>query len=114
MGPPGPMNILAWNYQGMGLDSTVGEPRDLIRSYNPTVVFLSETKKKASAMERLKWRLAFRNGVCLDCDSLSGGLALWWRDNIQVTIRPWCQYFIDTEIQWEGKTCRFTGFYREP
>ncbi|XP_073361310.1 uncharacterized protein [Aegilops tauschii subsp. strangulata] len=65
-------------------------------------------------MQRLMWRLGFRNGVAVDCEGLSGGLALWWRDNLQVTVRPWCQYFIDAEIQFEGKTCRFTGFYGEP
>ena len=33
---------------------------------------------------------------------------------MQVNIRPWCQYFIDAEMIWEGKTYRFTGFYGEP
>ena len=80
------------------MDSTVGKLHDMIRSYNPMVVFLTKTKKKTSAMERLKWRLGFRNGVVMDCEGLSGGLALWWRDNIQVTVRPWCQYFIDGKI----------------
>ena len=108
------MNILAWNYRGLGLDSTVGELRDLIRSYNPAVVFLCETKKKARAMERLKWSLGFTSGVAVDCKGRSGGLALWWRDHVQVTVRPWCQYFIDAVVSVEGKTCTITGFYGEP
>jgi hypothetical protein len=33
---------------------------------------------------------------------------------VQVTLRPWSQYFVDAAITWEGKTCRFTGFYGEP
>ena len=61
------------------MDSIVGELRDLIRSYNPAVVFLSETKKKARAMEKPKWSLGFKSGVAVDCQGLSGGLALWWR-----------------------------------
>lgn len=92
------MNMLAWNYHGLGLDPTVGELRDLIWSYNPVVVFLYETKKKAMAMERLNWSLGFRQGVAVDCEGKSGGLALWWRDNLQVSVRPWCQYFLDVEI----------------
>ena len=39
------MKIIAWNCRGLGLDPTVGELRELIRSYNPEVVFLSEIKK---------------------------------------------------------------------
>ena len=96
------------------MDSTVGELRDLIRSYNPAVVFLCETKKKARAMVRLKWSLGFRCGMAVDCQGRSGGLALWWRENVKVTMRPWCQYFIDAEIEWESKLYRITGFYGEP
>ena len=66
------MNLLAWNYQGMGLDSTVGELRDLIWSYNSAVVFLCETKKKARAMERLKRILGFRCGMAVDSQGRSG------------------------------------------
>ncbi|XP_073367971.1 uncharacterized protein [Aegilops tauschii subsp. strangulata] len=65
-------------------------------------------------MEKLKWRLGFRNGLAVDCNGKSGGLALWWRDHIQVTVRPWCQYYIDAEICADGHTWRFTGIYGEP
>ena len=39
---------------------------------------------------------------------------MWWREHLQVTVRLWCQYFVDAEVIWEGKTCRITGFYDEP
>ena len=68
------MDFLAWNCRGLGLDPTVGELGDLIRSYNQAVVFLSETKKTARAMEKVKWRLGFQNGIAVDCVGKSGGL----------------------------------------
>jgi hypothetical protein len=77
-------------------------------------VFLSETKKKAKEMVRLRWSLGFTNGVAIDCYGRSGGLALWWKDGVEVTVRPWCQYFIDAQITIRGKVCRFTGIYGEP
>jgi hypothetical protein len=43
-----------------------------------------------------------------------GGLALWWRDGIDVSVRPWCQYFIDAKITSEAGSWRFTGVYGEP
>jgi hypothetical protein len=104
------MNLLGLNCRGLGLDAAVGELRDLCRCYNLEVVFLSETKKKA----RLRWSLGFTNGVAVDCYGRSGGLALWWKDGVDVTVRPWCQYFIDAQISIRGKVCRFTGIYGEP
>jgi hypothetical protein len=52
--------------------------------------------------------------VAVDCDGRSGGLALWWRDGVEVSVRPWCQRYIDAEIKFEGKHWRFTGIYGEP
>ena len=98
------MNILSLNCRGLGLDATVGELRDLIRSYNLAVVFLCETKKKAKAMERIKWSLGFRNGVAVDCNGKSGGLALWWRDEVEVSVRWWCEYFLDAKIHFGGSS----------
>jgi hypothetical protein len=69
------MNILAENCRGLGLDAAVGELRDLIRSYNPAVVFLSETKMSAKAVERMRWSLGYRNGIAVDSRGRSGGLA---------------------------------------
>lgn len=66
------MNVLAWNCRGLGLDSIVGELRDLIRSYNPAVVFLCETKKKQRGLWRnlsgdwdlgVEWLLTAMEGV---------------------------------------------------
>jgi exonuclease III len=108
------MSLLGLNCRGLGLAATVGELRDQIRSYNPVVVFLCETKMKSKAMDKLKWSLGFKNGVAVECVGKSGGLALWWRDDADVSVRLWCQYFIDAKIMFEGKTWRFTGVYGEP
>jgi hypothetical protein len=75
----------------------VGELGDLIRSYNPSLVFLCETKQK-KYMEKLQGSMGFRNGVCVEGKGKSGGMALWWRDGIDVSIQPWCQYNIDEKL----------------
>jgi hypothetical protein len=108
------MNILGLNCRGLGLDAAVRELRDLAMSYNPTVVFLSETKQKKQIMEKLQWSLGFRHGVCVEGKGKGGGLALWWRDGVEVAVRPWCQYYIDAEIKTEAGVWRFTGIYGEP
>jgi hypothetical protein len=108
------MNLLSLNCRGLGLDAAVGELRDLVRVYNPAVVFLSETKKTKGAMDRLKWSLGLRHGVSVECRGKSGGLALLWRDGIDVSVRPWCQYYIDATIKMGDSEVRFTGIYGEP
>jgi exonuclease III len=108
------MSILGLNCRGLGLDTAVGELRDLVRSYNPAVVFLSETKMKSRAITKLKWSLGFQNGVAVDCVGRSGGMALWWREGVDVSVRPWCQYYIDAKISLDGRVWRFTGIYGEP
>ena len=92
----------------------MGELRDLIRSYNPTVFFLCETKQKEKTMKRVQWSLGFENGVCVDGKGKGGGLVLWWRDGIDVVAQPWCQYYLDAIVKTEEGTWRFTGIYREP
>jgi hypothetical protein len=78
------------------------------------VVFLCETKKRAKEMDKLKWSLGFSNGVVVDCCGRSGGLALWWRQGVDIAVRPWCQYYIDAKVMVQGKTWRFMGVYGEP
>jgi hypothetical protein len=113
-GRPSAMNLLGLKHRGLGLDTAVGKLRDLCRSYNPAMVFLCETKKKAKDMNKLKWSLGFTNSVAVDCVGRSGGLALWWKEEVEVQVRPWCHLFIDAKISYNGKVWRFSGIYGEP
>lgn len=69
---------------------------------------------RSGAMKKLRWSLGYRYGVAVNCVGKSGGMALWWRDGLDVSVRPWCQYYIDAAISCEGKQWRFTGIYGEP
>jgi hypothetical protein len=50
------------------------------------VVFLCETKQKKGFMEKIQWSMGFSHGICVDSKGKSGGLALWWKDGIEVTV----------------------------
>ena len=69
-----------------------------------------------------KWRLdtVFRN---IDFDHKwmvprarrGGGLALFWKSSVNLTIKDSSKYFIDTCIDKNSNNAwRFTGFYGEP
>ncbi|XP_012853795.1 PREDICTED: uncharacterized protein LOC105973319 [Erythranthe guttata] len=97
---------------GLGGPLTVHCIGDLIRKFNPDLVFLSETKCDAAKIEILKrkWDLF---GLNVNKIGKSGGLALLWRKDITVNVLSYSQNHIDATVSMpriEG-IWRFTGFY---
>ena len=55
------------------------------------------------------------NMVAKDCKGNSGGLALFWRRDVEVCIKSFSRYHIDAFVQdGEGVEWRLTGMYGEP
>ncbi|OMO73216.1 reverse transcriptase [Corchorus capsularis] len=63
-----------------------GELKDLNQKYRPSLLFLSETRMKKERALSLRMRLGFHNGVCVEPIGLSGGLCLWWKEDLKVEI----------------------------
>jgi hypothetical protein len=61
---------------------------------NPDVLFVSETKLNAKRLEWLRWKLGLTNMVAKDCDGQSGGLALFWRNTVDVSVGLKSKYHI--------------------
>lgn len=51
------------------------------------LVFLMETKKKKSYLERIRCKLKFGNMFIIPLRHLSGGLALLWTDELDLNIQ---------------------------
>jgi hypothetical protein len=65
-------------------------------------------------MEWLRWKLEMPNMVTVDNIGARGGLALFWKNEIDVTVKSFSDYHIDNVIKEEdGLRWRFTGIYRE-
>ena len=65
-------------------------------------------------MEWLRWKLEMPNMVTMDSDGASGGLAVFWRRGIDVGVKSFSKYHIDSVIKEEdGSEWRFTGVYGE-
>ncbi|KAL0447807.1 UNVERIFIED_CONTAM: hypothetical protein Slati_1908600 [Sesamum latifolium] len=109
------MKIICWNCQGLGPPWTVCTLNELIRLYDPGLVFLSETKCRNRKCEYLKEKYNMY-GINVDARGKSGGLILLWRKDVNLVIQSFSSSHIDTSIVSEiGEAgWRFTGIYGQP
>jgi exonuclease III len=110
------MKIVGWNSRGVGNDPAIRGLLELQKREDPDVLFLSETKATKDMIEWLKWKLGMPNMIVKDCVGRSGGLALFWKNGVDVRLTGFVsRYHIDTEItEPDGFVWRFTGIYGEP
>ncbi|KAL0313219.1 UNVERIFIED_CONTAM: putative mitochondrial protein [Sesamum radiatum] len=104
------MNLLIWNCQGLGSPWTVRSLGELVIKRNPSLVFISETKRSARRCQFLrdKWNYF---GMGVDALGSSGGLYLLWRKDLNITLQSYCSHHIDITVAEEGKdSWRFTGW----
>lgn len=59
---------------------------DLIKSHNPEFLFLSETISYANKTEKLHVKFGFSQCFSVDRVGRSGGLAVFWRNNVSCEI----------------------------
>lgn len=111
--PPEAMSIISWNYRGLGRPRAVRALKDLCKSYKPRILGLIETKVPSRMWDWLRIKIGFRNCFVVDRVGLSGGLALLWNEEVDLTIKSYSRYHIDALVE-EGSSFRFTLFYGNP
>ena len=109
------MNCLNWNCRGLGNQRLVRELSVLVKSKGPRLVFLMETKKKNSYMEKIRCHLKFDNMFLVPRRHFSGGLALFWSNDLDLHIHTFSPHHIDAVVNPRvDDAWRFMGFYRAP
>ena len=73
----GEMRAISWNCQVLGNPRSVRALHDLVRCWNPKIVFLMEIKSKKNRMESIKNRIGFSNGLIVPNVGRIGGIALF-------------------------------------
>ena len=81
------LRIISWNCRGLGNPQSVRALHDLVRCWNPKIVFLMDTKSKKNRMERIKNRIGFANGLIVPSVGRSGGIALLWTREISLEVK---------------------------
>ncbi|KAL0424119.1 UNVERIFIED_CONTAM: hypothetical protein Sradi_0946700 [Sesamum radiatum] len=102
-------------YSSVELSGSVKGLRDLIRTNNPLLVFLAETKCHSSQIEKLKRNFDLF-GCSVDSQGKSGGLVLLWQKSVDVQLQSYSRYHIDVSVRLENSEdwWRFSGVYGEP
>ncbi|XP_030946004.1 uncharacterized protein LOC115970518 [Quercus lobata] len=110
------MSAISWNYRGLGNPLTVNALQKVVLEKDPTLVFLMETKFDVSEMDGIKRKIERQQGLVVPSIKRAGGLALLWKNSLQVDILTYSPRHIDAIVtEKQGmKKWRFTDFYGHP
>jgi exonuclease III len=110
------MITLSWNCRGLGNPTAVRELCRLCKVKKPNLVFLMETKLRQQKMEKIRIKIGFRNMFVVDCVGRSGGLALFWKDEVGLEIQNYSRRHINAIVRSQRRSgCwKLTGFYGHP
>ena len=89
------MNLLSWNYRGLENQSVVDVLSHLVREKAPKVLFLMETKQLVEEMRRIQADLPYRCMLIVPSEQRRGGLALLWKEDVDLHIQIYSPNHID-------------------
>lgn len=72
--------------------------RELLRTYRPFCVFLSEKRKTPKYLDHLRIRFQFQNAHYVNPTGFFEGLSLWWFDPLQLEVLKDSIHFIHTKV----------------
>ena len=71
------MNILCWNFRGLGSPQIDQELEDLIQAQDPLVVFVAETWLDKARLEEITVQYKFKGLIEVSRISKGGGVAIF-------------------------------------
>ncbi|CAM8884344.1 unnamed protein product [Rhodiola kirilowii] len=107
------MKTLCWNCRGLGQLRSVHSLAELVRSNKPRIVALIETKVDSIKLDGIRRKLGFANGFSVEREGLAGGLAVWWKEEVSLSVLSYSRHHIDCKVV-EGDEFRLTIFYGNP
>ena len=109
------MKIVSWNARGLGNPSAFRHLRLLVKQQSPHVLFIMESKLVCNSVSRLCTALHFANGLEVPRVGSSGGLLLFWKDNVDVMLLHFNTNIFDCYVKCNmGPVWHFTAFYGAP
>ena len=87
-----------------------------VRAKDPLLVFLAETKVGTSRIKGIQTKLEYTQGIVVQSDGWSGGLALLWREGTEVSFKSCSNSHINVILRKDPilSLWRVTSFYGQP
>ncbi|XP_028097038.1 uncharacterized protein LOC114296911 [Camellia sinensis] len=92
------MRALAWNCQGVGSPLIIHQLKELSKLYSPGFFFLSETKNSEKKLRNIQQNLHMDQSCIVDPMGTAGGLALFWQNEIQLSVIYTTNFFIEAQV----------------
>ncbi|KAF8095652.1 hypothetical protein N665_0327s0008 [Sinapis alba] len=108
------MRILSWNCRGMGSKATISYLREIWHKHKPDFLFQSETKQDLDFAQSFQGHFGYDKLVTVDPNGMSGGLALYFNNEYQVSILFSSNRMIDVEAVVFGTRVFMTFVYGDP
>lgn len=93
------MRCLVLNARGLGNQHEIHELQRLLAERCPSLVFICETKVCNYQSSLWKDKFKFKGQLGVDCVRRSGGLLLFWKENIDSSIQSYSVGHIDCIVQ---------------
>ena len=75
----------------------------MIRAKDPSIMFLTETWADETRLQEIKHKIEFDNLFFVERNNRGGGLALYWRNSIDVHVDTFSKNHIDSIINKGGE-----------
>ncbi|MBA0711256.1 hypothetical protein Golax_010455 [Gossypium laxum] len=97
---------------GLGNPTIVRELKQPLVANNPNIVFLCKTKMHSNNFSCIRNICRMAGCLAVNSEGRSGGLALLWKDGVDVSIQNYSRHHMDLLVRMENhNSTRFTGFY---
>lgn len=104
------MKIVSWNCRGMGSNWTISYLREIWHKHKPEF-FFSETKQDLNFFQGLQGHFGYDKLVTVEPRGSSGGLALFYNNDLNVNLLFTNNRMIDVEAEGMGKKKFMTFVY---
>ncbi|KAF7822290.1 reverse transcriptase [Senna tora] len=114
------MEVEGFEFQASSVKGDVAEGKELkklCRKFNPSIVFLMETRMNSKKMEKVRKKCSvLSTSFYVDAVGKSGGLALWWSDEVAIRHMSGSKNIINglVESKLLEDSCYFSFVYGAP